>query len=345
MTSHPLQSYTSVSGIFSMKAIIWTKYGPPDVLQVKEIEKPAPKDNEVLIKIAATTVTAGDCEMRSLRMPLYLALPMRLYIGFTKPTRITIPGQELSGEVEAVGKAVTRFKPGDPVFGTTGFNMGAYTEYICLAEEHAAMGGLLAIKPANLTHEEAAALPIGGIEALHYLRQANIQRGQQVLINGAGGSIGTIAVQFATSRGAEVTAVDSTGKLDMLRSIGAGRVIDYTHEDFTRSGETYDVIFDVAGKSPFSRSLRSLKPDGYYLLGNPSLGHRLRSRGASLTGSKKVIAGTASYQSEALIFLRELVEAGKLRPVIDRIYPLEQAAEAHRYVETRQKKGCVVVKV
>jgi NADPH:quinone reductase-like Zn-dependent oxidoreductase len=328
-----------------MKAVIWTKYGPPDVLQLKEVEKPAPKDNEVLVKIAATTVTAGDCEMRSLKMPLYLALPIRLYIGFTKPTRVTIPGQELSGEVEAVGKAVTRFKPGDAVFGTTGFNMGAYAEYICVPEVQAGMGGLLAVKPANLSFEEAAALPIGGIEALHYLRQANIQSGQQVLINGAGGSIGTIAVQFARHLGAEVTAVDSTGKLDMLRSIGAGQVIDYTHEDFTKSGETYDVIFDVAGKSPFARSLKSLQPGGYYLLGNPSLGHRLRSRWASLTGNKNVIAGTAIYQSEGLIFLRELVEAGKLRPVVDRIFALEQAAEAHRYVETRQKKGCVVIKV
>ncbi len=238
-----------------MKAIVWTEYGPPDVLRLKEVEKPAPKDNEVLVKIHATTVTTGDCEMRSLKFPLWLSLPMRIYAGISRPSRIKIIGQEMAGEVEAVGKEVKRFKPGDPVFAALGFGMGAYAEYICLPEEPGEMGGALAIKPSNMTYEQAAAVPVGGIEAQHFLRRANIQSGEKVLIIGAGGSIGTYAVQLARHFGAEVTAVDSAGKLDMLRSIGAGRVIDYTQEDFTQSGETYDVIFDVVGKSSFSRSL------------------------------------------------------------------------------------------
>jgi NADPH:quinone reductase-like Zn-dependent oxidoreductase len=328
-----------------MKAVIWTAYGPPDVLNLRDVEVPAPKGDEVLIRVAASTVTTGDCEMRSLKMPPYLALPIRLYVGFSQPTRITIPGQELAGVIEAVGNEVTRFKPGEAIFGTTGFGLGAYAEYVCLPEQRSAMGAMLEIKPANLTFEEAAAVPIGGLEALHYLRQANIQSGQKVLVNGAGGSIGTIAVQFARHLGAEVTAVDSTVKLDMLRSIGAHKVIDYTHVDFTGNGETYNVIFDVAGKSPFSSSLRSLKPHGYYLLGNPSLAHRLRGRLASPGDGKHVIVGASGYRSENLAYLGELLEAGAIKPVIDRVYPLEQAAEAHRYVETGQKKGSVAIRI
>ena len=289
-----------------MKAIVCTKYGPPDVLQLTEVAKPTPKDHEVLIRIDATTVTAGDCEIRSFKIPLFIWLPLRLYMGLSKP-RKNILGQELAGEIEAVGKDVKLFRKGDQVFAATGFRFGAYTEYICLPE-----AGMLALKPANVTYEEAAAVPVGGLEALHFLRKGHIQSGHKVLINGAGGSIGTFAVQLAKSYGAEVTGVDSTGKLDMLRSIGADHVIDYTQEDFTKSGETYDVIFDVVGKTSFSRSIRSLKPNGRYLLANAGLSQMVRGRWTGMTSSKKVILGAASYKPEDLNFLRELVEAGKL---------------------------------
>jgi len=328
-----------------MKAIIWTNYGPPDVLQLQEVEQPTPKDDEVRIRIYATTVTAGDCELRRLKLPLYFSLPMRIYVGFRKPTRITIPGMELAGEIEAAGKAVTRFRPGDQVFGTTGFSMGAYAEYICLPEDGKEVDGSLAIKPANMTYAEAAAVPVGGLEALHFLRKGNIHRGQKVLINGAGGSIGTFAVQLAKYFGAEVSAVDSLGKLDMLRSIGADQVIDYMQADFTKNDQTYDVIFDVVGTSSFSGCIRSLKQNGRYLLANPGLSHRVRGRWTSVTSGKKVISGAASHKTEDLIFLKELIEAGKIISVIDRRYPLEQIAEAHKYVETGQKKGNVVISI
>jgi len=328
-----------------MKAIVWTKYGPPDVLQFKNVEKPAPKEDEVLIRIFATTVTAGDCEMRSLKFPLWLSLPMRIYAGFRKPKRITILGQELAGEIEAVGKDVKLFKEGDQVFGSTGFGMGAYAEYICLPGEPGEMGGLLVRKPANMTYEEAAAVPTGGLEALHFLRKGNIQPGHKVLINGAGGSIGTFGVQLAKYFGAEVTGVDSTGKLEMLRSIGADHVIDYTQEDFTKRGEIYDVIFDVVGKSSFSGSIRSLKQNGWYLIANPRLSLMVRGLWTSKISSKKVISQVASPKTEDLIFLKELIEAGKIQSVIDRRYPLEQTAEAHSYVETGNKKGSLVITV
>jgi NADPH:quinone reductase-like Zn-dependent oxidoreductase len=322
-----------------MKAIVWTKYGPPNVLQFTEVEKPTPRDNEVLIRIVAATVTAGDCEVRSLKLPIWIQLPLRIYVGFRKPQRITILGQELAGEIEAVGKEVTRFKKGDQVFAATLFRFGAYAEYACLPETYPQL------KPTNMTFEEAATIPTGGINGLHFLRTANIQSGQRILINGAGGSIGTYAVQIAKSFGAEVTCVDSAAKLDMLRSIGADHVIDYTQEDFTRSGETYDVIIDVVGKSSFSRSVRSLKPNGRYVLGNPSLSGMIRGRWTSTTTDKKVIFEQASYRAEDYAFLKELIEAGKIKPVIDRLYPLEQTAEAHRYVEKGHKKGNVVITV
>lgn len=323
-----------------MKAMIWTNYGPPEVLQLQEIEKPLPREGEVLVRVHATTVTAGDCELRSLKGAPYLMLIMRMYVGFSKPTRITILGQELAGQVEAVGSDVKRYKAGDPVIAWTGLDLGTYAEYKCLPERR-----VLAIKPANLTYEEAAAIPVGGLEAAHFLRQANIQGGEKVLIVGAGGSIGTFAVQIARSLGAEVTAVDSAAKLDMLSSIGAGRVIDYAREDFARRGETYDVVFDAVGKSPYSRSLRLLNPGGRYLLANPRLSDRLRGTWTSTSRAKRVIFKTEGQESGDFVFLKELIEAGKVIPVIDRVYPLEQLAEAHRYVDTGQKKGNVVITI
>jgi NADPH:quinone reductase-like Zn-dependent oxidoreductase len=333
-----------------MKAIVWTEYGPPDVLQLKEVEKPAPKEDEVLIRIYATTVTAGDCEQRSLKMPIWYRLPMRAYVGFKKPERITILGMDLAGEIESAGVDVKRFRKGDQVFGSSGVGFSANAEYICLPEEPEA--GALASKPANMTYAEAAAVPVGGLEALSFLRQGNVQSGEKVLINGAGGTIGTFAIQLAKFFGAEVTGVESTGKLDMLRSIGADQVVDYTQEDFTKRGETYDFILDVVSKSSFSGSIRSLKKNGRYLIANPGLSQMVRGRWASMTSSlpgrqtgKKVMFGAARPKTEDLIYLKELIEAGKIESVIDRCYPLEQIPEAHRYVETGGKNGHVVITV
>jgi NADPH:quinone reductase-like Zn-dependent oxidoreductase len=327
-----------------MKAIVWTKYGSPDVLQLREIPKLRPKDNELLIKIHATTVTVGDCEMRRLEYPLFMGLLVRMYIGFRRPTRITILGMELAGEVEKVGKDVTRFKSGDQVFAATGFiGTGTCAKYICLPEEPEA--GAIAIKPANMSFDEAAAVPVGGLEALSLLRQANIQPGQKVLVNGAGGTIGPFAIQLAKFFGAEVTAVDSTKKLDILRSIGADHVIDYTYGNFTKSGRTYDVIFDVVGKSSYSGCIKSLKENGFYLLTYPKLGRSIRGRWTSRTSNKKVIGGTSTDSTEDLIFLKELIEDGKIKSVIDRCFPLDQTADAHRYVEAGEKIGNVVITV
>jgi NADPH:quinone reductase-like Zn-dependent oxidoreductase len=323
-----------------MKAIVYERYGSPDVLQLKEVQKPTPKDDEVLIRIYAATVIAGDCELRSFTFPIWVWLPLRIYIGLIRPTRVNILGQELAGEIESVGKDVKLFSKGDQVFAATEIGCGAYAEYKCMREEKT-----LAIKPANMTYEEAAAVPTGGLNALHYLRKGNIQSGEKVLINGASGNIGSFAVQLAKYFGAEVTGVDSTGKLDMLRSIGVDHVIDYTQEDFTKNGETYNVIFDVVGKSSFSRSLRSLKQNGRYLLANPRLLPMVRGLCTSMISSKKVIFEFASYKTEDLIFLKELIEAGKIKSVIDRRYPLEQVAEAHRYVDKGHKKGNVVITV
>ena len=326
-----------------MKASVWTAYGPPEVLQLQEVTKPAPKDNEILIKIHATTVTAGDCEMRTLKLPLFLGLPMRFYTGLGKPRRMTILGQELAGEVAAVGHGVRHFAVGDRVFAATGFGLGAYAEYIGLPADDKDVA--VAVMPANMTYEEAAAVPVGGLEALHFLRGAAVQPGESVLINGAGGSIGTMGVQLAKYYGAEVTAVDHKAKLDMLRSLGADHVIDYTQEDFTRSGQTYDLIFDVVGKSDYGRSVAALRENGRYLIANPTYSGLLRGAYTSRRSSKTVHTATGAQSTADLVFLRELIEAGHLRTVIDRTYPLAQAAEAHRYVETGQKAGNVVLTV
>lgn len=295
-----------------MKAIVCTKAGPPDVLQLREVEKPIPSAGEVLIKVHAATVTAGDVVLR--KMPRLLAFPMRL-MGLRMKT---IPGHEFAGEVEAVGTNVTRYAPGDRVFGTTtGLSTGSYAEYVCLPAD-----GVLATVPADVAYEEVAAVPIGALTALHYLRQANIQAGQNVLIYGASGSVGTYAVQLARHFGAEVTGVCSTSNLEMVAALGAGTVIDYTQQDFTESGETYDVIFDAVGKASASDCKKVLAPDGAYV---------------------SVRKGVASESVEGLAFLAELIEAGELTAVIDRRYPLEQAAEAHWYVEQGHKRGNVVL--
>jgi len=292
----------------------------------------------VLIRVHATTVTAGDCGLRSLRFPLMSQPIVRLGFGFRGP-RKKILGQELAGEIESVGNNVKLFGRGDEVCAWTGFHLGGYAEYTCLRE-----GAVLAIKPVNMTYAEAATLGVGGVEALRLLRKGNLQIGEKVLINGAGGSIGTFAVQIAKYYGAEVTGVESAGKLDTLRSIGADHVIGYTQEDFTRNGRMYDVIFDVIGKSPFSRCIRSLKRNGRYLLGNPRLSHMVRGGWVSRRTSRRVVFG-GTGRAEDLVMLKELVEAGKIRSVVDRRYPLEQMAEAHRYVETGAKKGNVVITV
>jgi NADPH:quinone reductase-like Zn-dependent oxidoreductase len=327
-----------------MKAVVWTRYGPPEVLRVEEIEKPTPVHGELLIRVHATTVTKGDCEMRALDFPLILGLPIRLWMGFFKPRAGKIPGTEYAGVVEAVGEGVKHFNVGDEVFGSAGMNLGTNAEYICVPEKPDDMGGAVAIKPKNMTFGEAATIPFGGRDALHFIRLAGLQPGQKILINGAGGSIGVFAVQLAKLKLAEVTAVDSVEKLEMLRELGADHVVDYRSEDFTEQGEIYDVIFDVVGTVKFSHANKVLKPGGTYLLANP-VSQMLTRMWTRLTTDREVIMQVSSPTVEDLHEVRELIEAGKLRTVIDRSYPLEQIVAAHRYVETGAKQGNLVVTV
>jgi NADPH:quinone reductase-like Zn-dependent oxidoreductase len=325
-----------------MKAIVYTEYGPADVLHLQDVEKPTPKDNEVLIKVHAATVTTGDCNVRGFTfVPTGFGHLTRLMFGLRKP-KISILGTELAGEIEAIGKDVTLFKKGDQVFGIGSDRFGAYAEYACRPEK-----GALAIKPANLTYEEAASLPFGAGTALFFLRDmAKINRGQKVLVHGASGGVGVYAVQLARHYGAEVTGVCSTANVELVKSLGADKVIDYTREDFTQNGETYDVIMDiVVDKTSFSRCKDSLKPKGLYLAVAGGLREGLQMLWTSMTGGKKVIFGSSTERKEDLVFLKDLIEAGKLKPVIDRCYPLEQTAEAHRYADTGHKRGSVVITV
>ena len=319
-----------------MKAIVYEKYGPPEVLQLKEVEKPTPMDNGVLIRVHATTVTKYDCWMRSSTAPPGFWLPSRIASGFRKPKQ-PILGTELAGEIEAVGKDVKLFKKGDQVFACL-MNLGAYAEYVCIPED-----GFVALKPTNMTNEEATAVVQGGLTALYFLRKGNIQSGQKALIFGASGGIGIYAVQLAKYYGAEVTGVCSTPKLEMVKSLGADKVIDYTKEDFTKNTQTYDIVFDTVGKTSVSTSIGSLKENGFYIFATFGLPTLIKVSWLLRKSSKKAVIGVLEERPEDLILLKELVEAGKLKPVIDRSYPLEQIVEAHRYVEKGHKKGNVVI--
>jgi NADPH:quinone reductase-like Zn-dependent oxidoreductase len=325
-----------------MRAIVCTGYGPPDVLRLRDWPKPVPKDNEVLVRIRATTVGAADCELRRFDFAPWIWLPIRLAFGIRRP-RQPVLGQELAGDVESIGKDVESLRTGDRVFAATGIGLGAYAEYICLSE-HPRTGAITAM-PANLGYEEAAAVPYGGGEAMQFLRKANVRSGQRVLVNGAGGSFGTFAVQLARDLGAHVTAVDSEPKLEMLLAIGADRVIDYTQEDFTASPETYDVIFDVVRNTPSGRMVKLLTENGWLLMANPGFLQIVRARWASRGTKKRVSFAASGVTSEDLAYLRGLIEAGRLHPVIDRRFPFEQMVEAHRYAESGQKLGNVVVVV
>nr|WP_315475911.1 NAD(P)-dependent alcohol dehydrogenase [uncultured Undibacterium sp.] len=320
-----------------MKAIVYEHYGAPEVLQLRDLEKPTPKDNEVLIKTYATTVTSADWRVRSLTVPTGFGLITRLVFGVFRPKQ-AILGTELAGVVEAVGKNVTKFKRGDQVFAFSDAAMGCYVEYKCMPEN-----GLIALKPANLTYEEAASLSFGGTTTLDFLRRGKLQRGESILINGASGGVGTAVVQLAKHFGAEVTGVCSSANVDLVRSLGASHVIDYTKEDFTQNGKSYDVIVDTVGTAPYARCKSSLKQGGRLLMVLAGLPDMLWIPWVLMTSSNKLIAGPASSRSEDLRFLAELAQAGEFKSVIDRRYRFEQIVEAHRYVDTGRKKGNVVV--
>ncbi|MEP7322971.1 MAG: NAD(P)-dependent alcohol dehydrogenase [Saprospiraceae bacterium] len=315
-----------------MKAIVYTQYGPPEVLQVKEVEKPLPKDNEILLRVRATAVNSGDWRLRKAD-----PFAVRFLLGLRKP-KINILGSVFSGEVVQVGKEVKLFKIGDQVFGHTDMRFGAYAEYICLAEN-----GTLAIKPNKLTHTEAAVIPFGGTTALHFIKKAAIKPNQKVLINGASGAVGSAAVQLAKYFGAIITGVCSTANIDLVKSLGADKVIDYTKEDFTKNGETYDIIFDTVNKISFSHSLKSLNKNGLLILSSAGMSQMLQGVWTSMTSSKKVLTGVISHSAEDIIFLKGLIETDKLKPVIDKTYALEQISEAHAYVEKGHKKGNVAI--
>ena len=322
-----------------MRAAVYTRYGPPEVVEIREVEKPVPRENEVLIRVHATTVCAADWRMR--RADPFL---VRFMIGLAKPKKLRILGTEFAGTVESAGQSVTLFAAGDQVFGATGFTFSAHAEYVCLPQD-----ARLAIKPVNMSLEEAAAVMFGGVSALHFLREASVQPGQKILIDGASGSVGVFAIQLAKHFGAHVTGVCSTANVELVKSLGADDVVDYTQEDFSRAGGVYDVVFDTIGKSGFSRSLRSLKRGGSYVRVGGSgrllwmVGGILKAKWASMTDGAKVISGVARARPGDETFLKELIEAGKLRTVIGRRFALDEIVEAHRYAESGHKRGHAVV--
>ena len=317
-----------------MKAIELTKYGAPANLQMKEVEKPSPRDSEILIKIHATSVSSGDARMR--RADPYI---IRLIFGFKRP-RKPVLGVVVAGEVEAIGKDVSKFKTGDLVFGSSGMNFGAHAEYVSVPED-----AVLALKPGNMTFEEAAAIPFGATASLHFLRIASIQQGQKVLVNGASGALGTMAVQLARNFGAELTAVCSTTNVELMKSLGADHVVDYTKEDFTAKGEKYDVIFDTIGKMPLKKALKSLNTNGQLLLASAGIGTMLGGTIRSIFSKKKIVSGVIKETVEDMNYFKQEIEEGRLNAVIDKTYSLEQIAEAHVYVDKGHKKGNVIISV
>ncbi len=317
-----------------MKAAVYTQYGVPEVLQLREVEKPTPKNNEILLRIKSTAVNSGDVRLRKAD-----PFAVRFIFGLLKP-KINILGSVFSGEVESVGKDVKLFKVGEKVFGHTDMSFGSYAEYKCLPENAS-----IALKPATISHKEAAVIPFGGVAALHFIKKAKIKLGQKVLVVGASGAVGSAAVQLAKSFGAIVTGVCSTANIALIKSIGADKVIDYTKEDFTKNGETYDVIFDTVNSTSVIGNLKSLTKNGIMILSAAEMSEMLQGLWISMTSSKKVMTGVISHTAAAIIFLKELIEAGKLKPVIDRTYSLEQIAEAHAYVEKGHKKGNVAIEI
>jgi 2-desacetyl-2-hydroxyethyl bacteriochlorophyllide A dehydrogenase len=315
-----------------MKAAVCTSYGKPEVLQLKEVEKPTPKEDQILLKIHSSSVTSGDARVR--RADPYV---IRLIFGFKRP-RKSVLGVVVAGEVESVGSKVSKFKAGDKVFGTTGMSFGAHAQYQCISEN-----GTLALIPENISYEEAAAIPFGGTASLHFLRKGNLKAGEKILIYGASGALGTMAVQLAKDMGAEVTAVCSGKNTEMVNELGADKVIDYTKEDFTKNGETYDVIFDTIGKSSFSAGMKSLKKKGVMLLASAGMGLMLRGAVTSILGSKKVISGVIKESAEDMQFFKKLIEAGKLKAVVDKVYALEEITMAHAHVDKGHKKGNVII--
>jgi len=321
-----------------MKAIVYEEYGGPEVLHVEDVEKPKPDVDQVLIRVHAVEATKADCEMRSFKFAVsWFWLPLRIALGLRKP-RNPILGNYFAGVVEAMGHDVSRFQIGQNIFGAAGLRMGAYAEYFCIADSCT-----MATMPVKLSFAEAASVPLGGLNALHFMRKADIQQGDEVLVNGAGGSIGAFAVQIAKSMGAEVTAVDSSIKEAMLRDIGADHFVDYTKEDFTKRGDTYDVIFSMVAQTSYSSCVRALRPGGRYVMANPKLSDMLISPVSSRFSDRKAFFGFAGEKEEELLELKRMIDAGEISATVDKIYPMAEAAQAHRRVETEQRLGTVVI--